>query len=75
MGCAPHPRKSEGIPKTNAQPSYREINHNKENQAEPYRVTRHQFEDIANHDLNIHQERRVNVEVLTMDFVNKCQQT
>ena len=53
MGCAPHPRKTEKIPKTNAQPSFRETGADKENRE--YKMTRHHFEDIANHDLNIHQ--------------------
>jgi hypothetical protein len=75
MGCAPHPKKSEKIPKTNAQPSFREVptTMDKENRTDEARMTRLRFEDVANHDLNINQERRLSIKIEKMDFVNKCQ--
>ena len=73
MGCAPQPRKSEKIAKTNAEPSRRNLSTlNKENQHETQQVMKMNFEDIANNDFSINQERRVNNQIEKMDFVNKC---
>lgn len=75
MGCAPHPRKSENIPKTNAQPSRQDVTTiEKENQMEGERMTKARFEDIANNDININQERRTIIKIEKMDFINKCQE-
>ena len=78
MGCAPQPRKSEKIAKTNAQPSMSVIDNkenrdNRESRHDEHRMTRMRFEDLANHDFIIHEERRTQVRVEKMDFVNKCQ--
>ena len=71
MGCAPQPRKSEKIAKTNAQPSMSQID--KENRNDEHKVTKVRFEDLANHDFKISEERRMRIEIEKMDFVNKCQ--
>ena len=71
MGCAPQPRKSEKIARTNAQPSMSMID--KENRNEEHRLTNVRFEDLANHDFKISEERRMRIEIEKMDFVNKCQ--
>lgn len=38
------------------------------------RMTQARFEDIANNDININQERRIAIRIDKMDFVNKCQE-
>ena len=74
MGCAPHPRKNENIPKTNAEPNRLDTtNFDKQNRGEQYRMTKVRFEDLANNDFAIKEERRENVKVEKMDFVNKVQ--
>lgn len=40
---------------------------------EEERMTKTRFEDIANNDININQERRTVIKIEKMDFVNKCQ--
>lgn len=37
-------------------------------------MTQARFEDIANNDININQERRIAIRIDKMDFVNKCQE-
>jgi hypothetical protein len=51
MGCAPEPKKSDAIARTNAQPSM--LNLDKENRLDERRITKLHFEDIANHDFRI----------------------
>ena len=64
MGCAPNPKKADGIPKTNAQPSRQDMTSiEKENRFEEERMTKVRFEDITNNDLTINLERRVPIKI------------
>jgi hypothetical protein len=59
MGCAPLPRKSENIPKTNAEPAKQEVTSiDNIQRADESRMTKVRFEDLANNDIAIKEERR-----------------
>jgi hypothetical protein len=75
MGCAPVPKKNENIPKLNAepQPLRKELTSIENIVTSDSKIAKVRFEDIANNDITIKEERRINTDIRRMDFVNKAE--
>ena len=73
MGCAPVPKKTENIPKLNAQPQpvKKEVTSIENVVTADSKIVKVRYEDIANNDIIIKEERRTNKDIRCMDFVNK----
>lgn len=73
MGCAPVPKKNENIPKLNAEPQVikKEVTSIEKLVTDDSKIVKVRFEDIANNDITIKEERRANTDIRAMDFVNK----
>ena len=73
MGCAPTPKKTEKIPKLNAQPQpvKKEVTSIENFVTADSKIVKVRYEDIANNDIIIKEERRANTDIRRMDFVNK----
>lgn len=73
MGCAPVPKKNEKIPKLNAEPMKKEVTSIENLVTSDSKIARPRYEDIANIDIIIKEERRAHTDIRRMDFINKAE--
>ena len=77
MGCAPTPRNNDQIPAVNAKPDgkvkAKEVTSIYNLITSESRLTRARFQDVANLDIHIKEERRVSTDLRCMDFLNKVE--